>query len=108
MCDVDVYREYLDRLEDYLDYVNTDVERHMLWEPDLYAGYGAYNGLKVEEIKNWYRDAEEQFITTGDPDDYIRRQYDHDIIEDAVWDLVDREIDEGRIYECGGYWFLAD
>lgn len=107
MCNVTAFNDYVGRLEDYLTFVNTNVVHNMLWEPEFYAGYGAYNGLKIEEIKDWYEDAEDQFIW-GDPDEYIRGQYDHYIREDDVWDLVEREIDAGTIYECGGYWFRSE
>lgn len=108
MCDVNNYKEYLGRLEDYLEYVNTDVEDLMMWEPELYAAFGVHNGLAVENIKNWYMWAEELLITTGDPDDWVRSRHEHHLSEEAVWDIVHDNVDQGLIFECGGYWFATE
>lgn len=108
MCNVTAYKEYLGRLEDYLAFVNTDVDRLMAWEPELYAAYGTHKGLAIEKVKEWYQDAEKMFISTSDPELYIASQYDTYRSGADLWELVDREIARGMIYECGSYWFINE
>jgi hypothetical protein len=108
MCNVTAFNDYVGRLEDYLEYVNTDVDRLMAWEPELYAAFGTHNNKKIEEIKDWYEDAEDLFISTFDPELYIAAKYETYRTNEDLWDLVDREIDAGTIYECGGYWFRSE
>lgn len=101
------FTEYLEQLEAYLEYVNTDVDRLMGREPDMYAAYGTHNNLKIEEIKNWYQAAEEHLISVYAPETYIMKKYD--VFEVAeVWELLEIEVDSGTIYESNYYWFYTE
>lgn len=108
MCDVSKYKEYLGRLDDYLDRVNSSVEGSMLYERELYAAFGTHNNLVVENIRDWYLRAEELHITTGDPDDWVRAQHEHHLNEETVWEMVHEAVDLELIFECGGYWFTTE
>lgn len=107
MCNVSAYTEFVERLEDYLEFVNTDVDRLMAYEPELYAAYGTHNELKVEEIKDWYQDAEAMFVTVYDPYLYLQNKYDVWRDEDIDY-FYEKEVHkDGVLYECGGYWFTT-
>lgn len=107
MCDVNKLEVYSDRWNDYFDFVNTDIRRWFTFEDELYIAYGSYNNLPIEDVKQWHRDAVEYFIAT-DPETYINHKYgDHLLSEDDVEYYIDKEIDEGMLYENNGYWFRA-
>ena len=108
MCNVSAYTEYVDRLEDYLGFVNTDVDRLMAYEPEFYAAYGTHNELKVEEIKDWYQDAEEKYVTMYEPYLYLQKKYDVWRDEDIDY-FYEKEVHkDGVLYECGDYWFTTE
>lgn len=92
MCDVKTYRDKLDALEGYLEFVNTDIEENFWYEPPVYAAYAAYHDLSIPTIQDWYRDASVYYLTSGDPEEYFGES-------------TDRLIKDGSLYECGGYWF---
>ena len=108
MCNVTAFNDYVGRLEDYLEFVNTDVDRLMAWEPELYAAFGTHNELPVETIKDWYAEAEDMFVTVWDIDLYIQKKYE--VWEDEAIDYYyEKEVHrDGTLYECGGYWFKTD
>ena len=108
MCNVSAYKEYVERLEDYLEFVSTDVDRLMAYEPELYAAYGTHTELKLEEIKDWYQDAEAMFVSVDDPYPYL--QYKYDVWRDEHVDyFYEKEVHkDGVLYECGGYWFTTE
>lgn len=108
MCDINAYKEKLSNLEDYLEFVNTDVDRLMQWEPELYAAYAAHNNLPVETVKSWYESAEDNFVSVYGVELYLQTKY-------GVW--KDEDIDyfyekevhrDGTLYECAGFWFKAE
>ena len=108
MCDINTYKEKLSALEDYLEFVNTDIDRLMRWEPELYAAYAAHNGLAVEEVKDWYEEAEDNFVSVYGVDLYLQGKYgawQDDDIDYLYEKAVHRD---GTLYECGGYWFKAE
>lgn len=107
MCNVTKLREVTESLNDYLEYVNTDVDQLMAYEPELYAAYAAHTGEKISRIKDWYLEAEQAFITTLGLEDYIESRYDY-VDQFNYWDKVQTEIDDGDIFECGGYWFRGE
>ena len=108
MCDLTGTYEYRDQWEDYFTYVNTSVLQKLQFEDDLYIAYGSHYKLPVEDIKFWYEDAEVYFVTSLYPDGYIAHKYsDHVLTEDDVDYFLDKEIDEGMLFENLGYWFRA-
>ena len=112
MCNVDKYRDYLSRLEDYLEFVNTDVEELMKYETELYTAYGSHHGYKVEYIKDWYDEAEDDLLTELSPEDFVSNEYgipiDPSGYDTRVPDIVDELIEKGELFECGGYWFHSE
>lgn len=107
MCDVDKIEQYGSEWDDYFAYVNTGIIQKLLFEDDLYIGYGAHNGLPVTDIKYWYKDAEAARIPVS-LHHYITHKYeDHGLNEDDVDHLIDIEIDAEDLYESNGYWFRA-
>ena len=108
MCDINAYKEKLGALEDYLEFVNTDVDRLMQWEPDLYAAYAAHNDLTVETVKDWYEDAEDNFVSAYDPGMYLMAKYEVWKDDDIDY-YYEKEVHrDGTLYECGNYWFKAE
>lgn len=108
MCDINKFNEKVSALEDYLEYVNTDIDSLMAWEPDLYAAYAAHNDLPVETIKDWYEEAEDRFVSAWDIDLYIQKKYDV-WGEEAIDYYYEKEVHrDGILYECGGYWFSTE
>lgn len=108
MCDINVYKEKISALEDYLEFVNTDIDRLMQWEPELYAAYAAHNNLTVGTVKDWYESAEDNFVSVYGVELYLQTKY-------GVW--KDEDIDyfyekevhrDGTLYECGSYWFKTE
>lgn len=109
MCNITDNEEFAQRWDDYFEHVNNEVYQDLKFEDELYQAYGAYNGLRVEWIKGWYRDAESHHINSIDPRSYVRNKYgDHPgLTEDDVDYFLDKEIGDGMIYENNGYWFRA-
>lgn len=108
MCDVNAVKAKLDELEDYLAYVNTDIDRLMKWEPDLYAAYAAHNDLPIGTIKEWYQDAEDEFVSAFEPDLYLQMKYGVWKAEDLDY-FYEKEVHrDGTLYEAGSYWFMRD
>lgn len=108
MCDINKYNEKVRALEDYLEYVNTDVDRLMAWEPDLYAAYAAHNNLPVETIKEWYEKAEDMFISVFNINLYLQKKYNIWSVE-AIDYYYEKEVHrDGTLYECGGFWFRTE
>ena len=94
-------------LEDYLEYINTSITTKMRDEPEVYTAYAAHNDLDIPRINEWYIEAEGALITALFPDTYIARKYD--LWTDAGIDAaIDKEIADGTLYECGGYWFRKE
>ena len=108
MCDINAYKEKLSNLEDYLEFVNTDVDRLMQWEPELYAAYAAHNDLPVETVKDWYESAEDNFVSVYGVELYLQTKYEVWKDEDIDY-LYDKEVHrDGTLYECGNYWFKTE
>lgn len=108
MCDINQVNAKLGELEDYLEYVNTDVDRLLRWEPDLYAAYAAHNDLKVSTIKDWYTKAEDAFVSACGVDLYLQTKYDL-WKEEQLDYYYEKEVHrDGTLYECGGYWFKTE
>ena len=108
MCDINKYKEKLSSLEDYLEIVNTDVDRLMQWEPELYAAYAAHNNLTVGTVKSWYESAEDNFVSAYGIELYLQHKYDVWKDDDIDY-FYEKEVHEdGTLYECGGYWFKTD
>lgn len=103
MCkDILKYQDYLERLEDYLTYVNLSINDRLEHIIYVYAGYGSHNDLPIYKLKEWYLEAEDRLI--WDVDDYLIRKYDiHTTAQ--IEEAFDKEMDEGTIYECGGEFF---
>lgn len=105
MCDVTAFKANLEALEDYLEFVNTDVEHLMGYEVEMYAAYMCVApGSRIHNIKDWYREAEINYISSTTLELYIMSKYDVYTEEDVdYW----HEIEVGRSYvlECAGYWF---
>lgn len=108
MCDINKVYEKQDELEDYFEFVNTDVDRLLKWEPELYAAYAAHNNLAVSTIKEWYPQAEDNYVSAFSPDLYLQRKYG--VWKDAALDYYyDKEVhQDGTLYECGGFWFTTE
>lgn len=101
------FMRYQEDLETYVTHVNTDVLHKMKWEDELYASYGYYHGLEIHDLKNWYKNAEDDFISVWGLDLYIMNRYDT-VQEEDINYLIDKEIDAGRIYQVNDYWFEAN
>lgn len=108
MCDINKYHAKLVELQDYLEYVTTDIEDLLLWEPDLYAAYAAHNGLNVATIKEWYGDAEELFVNALSPEPYLMHKYDAVTAEEVDYYYEKEVFRDGTLYECGGYFFRTE
>lgn len=106
MCDITQFKENVERLEDYLEHVNTDVDKLMAFEPELYAAYLTHNPrLGLEHIKSWYREAEEMYVSSLGVDVYLGMKYDVWKDEDIDY-YYEKEVHrDGTLYECAGYWF---
>lgn len=109
MCDLTKYKENLDRLNDYLEYVNSDMDRLMAYEPELYAAYLTLRPeLVLEEVKEWYEEAEAMYISAHGIDLYLMKKYDVWRDEDLDY-YYEKEVHrDGLVRECGSYWFLCD
>lgn len=105
MCEEVAFTNYMERLEDYLEYVNTDVEDHLDYPLSVYAAYGSRNGESVETIKEWYEAADEQYLDMFAPTDYIDGIYGNQEA-DYFWELVYREESKGYIYRYADHWFM--
>ena len=108
MCDINAVNQKISELEDYLEYVHTDIDRLMKWEPDLYAAYAAHHNLPVSTIKEWYEDAEDAFISTFGLDLYLSGKYEVHRDEDLDYYYEKEVYRDGTVYECGGYWFTTE
>lgn len=109
MCDITQFTENAERLEDYLEHVNTDVDRLMAYEPTLYAAYLTLNPrLGLEYIKSWYKEAEEMYVSATGLDVYLGIKYDVWEGEDIDY-YYEKEVHrDGTLAECGGYWFRTE
>lgn len=107
MCDEAVYQEKIGQLEDYLEFVNTDIDRLMRFEVELYAAYATLNDLTIERVKEWYQDAESKLVSANDPWLYLSHKYDVWNDDDIEY-YYDIELGEGIIHSCGGYWFSVE
>lgn len=109
MCDLTKLEMYTDMWDDYFAFVNTDVSKKLLFEDDMYIAYGCYNDLPVEDIRSWYKDAEDFRVgSLMGPEGYIAHKYNnHALTQDDVDYFIDKEVDEGMLYESNGYWFRA-
>lgn len=106
MCDKTAYEHNLERLKTYLEFVNTDIGTKMAFEPELYAAYATLQPrLGIESIRGWYREAEDCFISAFGIDLYLMGRYDIDSEDDLDYYFEKEVYREGRVYECGGYWF---
>ena len=106
MCEVDKVQEYTDKWEDYFEFVNTEIYRKLLFEDELYIAFGVHHQFPVENIKSWYKDAEQSFVSKLYPDQYIIHKYgDHAMSSDDIEYFIDQEFQEGTLYESAGYWF---
>lgn len=105
MCNVTEYKKKLEELETYLEFVNTEVDRAMAYEPELYAAYWTLHPqLGVEYIGSWYKVAEELFISAHSLDVYLGKKYD--VWSDESLDYYyEKEVNDDLARECGGYWF---
>lgn len=108
MCDINKYNQKLSELEDYLDYVNTTIDRWFAWELELYAAYAAHKDLVISTIARWYWEAEDNYVTAYDPSLYLCSKYN-------IWtsDQIDfyynKEVfQDGTLFECMGYWFKTE
>lgn len=106
MCDLTELELYGLQWQDYFDYVNTDVRNLFSFEDDLYIGYGSKYNLPIEDVKFWYEDAETYFVSSIDPVEYIENKYQVTDAETIDY-FVEKEIDEGMLFESNGYWFYA-
>lgn len=105
MCVNNKFDEKLDSLNDYIGYVNTDIDRLMAFEPELYAAYAAHNDEVITDVKAWYEKAEKNFISSFGIDMYLGIKYDT-WDEEALDHFFAQEVHEdGTLYECHGYWF---
>ena len=108
MCDINKFYAKLTELDDYFEFVNTDIMSKLGCDIEVYAGYAAHNNLTVSTIKEWYEDAEDAFITMYNIDLYIETKYDVWKSDDLDY-YYEKEVHrDGTLYECGGYWFKAD
>lgn len=108
MCSVNENEDYAQRFEDYFAFVNTDVYRKLLLNDEVYVAYGSHNKLPVENIRDWYREAEQAMVPGLTPEGYIAHKYgDHALSSDDVEYFIDKEIGDDMLYENMGYWFRA-
>lgn len=108
MCDVTKNEQYEEKWNDYFSFVNTNVTKRMVFEDELYIAFGSYYNLPVEEIANWYADAEKELVSTVDARGYIAHKYaDYNPTEDDIDEYLEDEISEGMVFENMGYWFRA-
>lgn len=106
MCIVTNWEDYNQEWEDYFAFVNTNIYRKLLLEDELYIAYGFANKLEIEDIRHWYKDAEAACAGCGDPIGYIENKYGDFFLDDGdVQYLIDKETEEGALYEQAGYWF---
>lgn len=107
MCNVSAYNENVDRLVDYLEHVNPEVDRLLEYEPELYAAFmtAVRPQLGVEHIKSWYKEAEELYISLYDIDLYLTLKYDVHWVEELDY-YYEKEVHlDDLVRECAGYWF---
>lgn len=107
MCDITAIEAYEAEWDDYFAFVNTDIIDALMFEDDLYIAYGSFNDLGVEDLGSWFEDAEKLYIGP-DPEPFIDNKYSDSILcPDDLDYFVEKEKDEGMIYEQNGYWFYA-
>lgn len=107
MCNTTAFEQKLQEITDYLEHVNTKVDRNMRYEPELYAAYAAHNNKSATYIKQWYKIAEVDFVSSMSPDLYLARR--HEVWDEEAIDYhYTKEVEAGTLYECGGFWFKED
>lgn len=105
MCnDVSLYNDNVEGLEDFFEFVNTDLYRELRYNIELYAAYATLHGLSIYHIRGWWDKAERDYTSEHLVEQLLLRRNDNYPGLD-INDLVQLEIDEGRLLECGGYWF---
>lgn len=108
MNEITDYEDYEQAWEDYFTYVNIKKLEPLYYTDDLYIAYGFHNQLPIEDISEWYEDAEYYFVNSISPESYIIQKYDDSIFTgDDVDYFVEKELAEEMLYEVNGYWFRA-
>ena len=107
MCDITKIELFSDVWDDYFAFINSDIYSKLKFEDELYIAYGSYNNLPVEDIREWYKDAEEFYVGSfAGPAPYIESKYQlHVRSDEDIQHFIDQDIKDGSLYECGGYWF---
>lgn len=104
MCNTEQIAAFEAKWDDYFSFVDTDIQTKLLFEDELYIGYGSHLGLLVEDIKFWYKDAEREHV--GYLDGYISHKYGDSYLSDEdIEHFIDKEIENGDLFESNGYWF---
>lgn len=108
MCDINVLKQKANEMDDYLSYVNTDVDRKMGLPFEVYVAYAAHEGKTIAEIGTWYSEAEKYYVSQYSPDYYLAKKYDV-WSDDELNYYYEKEVHrDGTLYECGGYFFYRD
>lgn len=97
------YESYVEKLDDFLYYVNSAVEQYMEYEVELYAAYGLGMGLQVEYVTWWWHDAEMYYISE-DIENYYGRMFPK-LSNEQIRDRIDIDTDSGKIFMVKEYWF---
>ncbi len=106
MCDLTANEIYEQVWEDYFTYVNSGVYSKLMYNDEVYVGYGSHYELPVEDVAFWYGDAEKALIPGLDPDHYIASKYDI-LSDDDIQYYIDKEVEDGMLFENMGYWYSA-
>lgn len=103
MCNETQNQRYEEAWEDFFENVKSPMRRKFLFDEDVYMAFGAYHDFPVEDLRRWYRDAEKSYIPT-DLSDFICAKYGVTPADDPL-ELIDRDIENGDVYENRGHWF---
>ncbi len=105
MCNETKNKVYAEAWEDYFNFVNSSVQKKLVFDDEVYIAFGAELDLPVEDLKFWYKDAERAYITSNDPADVVQAIYGFGLSEETIDELIDFEIGEGQLFENMGLWF---
>lgn len=105
MCDITKYQENLEALEDFFEYVNTDIFSELTWEDEMYAAYATAYDLPIPAIGQWHTDCEDAWVPQIDA--YLGHKYEV-WSEEGIQYNFEKEVDEGILRECAGYWFATE
>lgn len=107
MCDVGKLKAYQEAWDTHFEYVDSLTYQSAMYEDEVYVAYGCNYGLPISDFSHWHRDAENALVSSDiGVEYYISKKYDLRSEEDVNY-YIDKEVSEGMIFECNGYWFTA-